>query len=330
MKKWVAISLKAFVTGGLIWYLISDVDLGLVWLHIAKVDLELLVLSLVIFSVQIVIGGLRWGTVLDGLGSNVRRRLTIHLFYVGGFFNQALPGGNGGDAVRMYLSYRLGFSLRNAVNSVIIERIAAVLSLVVLVDVIQFFFIRHLSSEMKYVTYFGTTIVTLLTIICFIFLVQSERLPDNLKKWRLVRGLGNLGADTRRVFFSIHRVWRPLMWGLVGHLNISLAVYVITVGMGLDVTLFNCLVLIPPILLILTLPISIGGWGIREGAMIWAFALVGVTNEEALVLSVLFGLATLAITLPGGLVWLLTRESKDKGVFSFDPVKVMSNRGDNT
>ena len=88
--------------------------------------------------------------------------------------------------------------------------------------------------------------------------------------------------------------------------------------------------LIPPILLILTLPISIGGWGIREGAMIWAFALVGVTNEEALVLSVLFGFATLAITLPGGLIWLLTRESKDNGVFSFDPVKVMSNRDDNT
>ncbi len=325
-----AISLKAFVTGGLIWYLISDVDLSLVGLHIAKVDWRLLALSLVIFSVQIVIGGFRWGTVLDSLGTEVRRRLTIHLFYIGGFFNQALPGGSGGDAVRMYLSYRHGFSFRNAVNSVIIERIAAVLSLVVLVDVIQFFFIRHLSSEMKYVTYFGTTVVTLLAIFCFIFLIQLERLSEKFKKSRFVRGLGNLGADTRRVFFSVQRLWRPVMWGLLGHLNISLAVFILTIGMGLDVTLFDCVVLIPPVLLILTLPISIGGWGIREGAMIWAFALIGVTNEEALVLSVLFGLSTLAITLPGGLIWLMTRQPNDKGAFAFNPFKVLNNRGENS
>ena len=113
--------------------------------------------------------GLRWASVLVSLGANVRPRLTTHLFYIGGFFNQALTGASGGDAVRMYLFYRHGFSLRSAVNGVIIERIAAVVSLVILVDVIQFFFIRHLSGEMRYVIYFGTGVVTLFTVICFIF-----------------------------------------------------------------------------------------------------------------------------------------------------------------
>ena len=132
MKKWLAISLKGIISGGLIWYLFSGIDLELVGFHLARVDLGLVALSLVIFLIQIVIGGMRWASVLAGLGAQMRQGLFIQLFYVGAFFNQALPGGNGGDVVRMYLSYKLGLSLRNAVNGVIIERIVTVLALVVL------------------------------------------------------------------------------------------------------------------------------------------------------------------------------------------------------
>jgi len=327
LKKWLAISLKGIISGGLIWYLFSGIDLELVGFHLAGVDLSFVALSLVIFLVQIVIGGMRWASVLAGLGAQMRHGLFIQLFYVGAFFNQALPGGNGGDAVRMYLSYKLGLSLRNAVNGVIIERIVTVLALVVLVDITQLLFVRELSHDVRNFSIIGAISVTAFLMIGLGILMQLYRLSEKLKKWRVFRGLGNLAADVRLVFLSKTRLWRPVVWGLLGHLNISLAVFVLAIGLGLKVTLFNCVLLIPPVLLVLTLPISIGGWGVREGAMIWAFALIGVTYEKALVLSLLFGLAGLFIALPGGLIWLTTRDTKDKGALSNNFLNVLNKSG---
>jgi uncharacterized membrane protein YbhN (UPF0104 family) len=64
-------------------------------------------------------------------------------------------------------------------------------------------------------------------------------------------------------------------------------------------------VLVPPAVLVATLPISIAGWGAREVAMVKLFGLIGVPASQAVALSVLFGLSTVLIALPGGLFWLL-------------------------
>ena len=64
----------------------------------------------------------------------------------------------------------------------------------------------------------------------------------------------------------------------------------------------------------MTLPISIAGWGVREQAMVTAFALIGVPGEGALALSILFGLIALLFGLPGGVVWLMSADRKIEAI----------------
>ena len=73
----------------------------------------------------------------------------------------------------------------------------------------------------------------------------------------------------------------------------------------MNLSFLDCLVLIPPVVLVSTIPISIAGWGVREAAMITLLALVGVAEADAFVLSVLFGLLTFGLGLPGGIVWII-------------------------
>ena len=73
----------------------------------------------------------------------------------------------------------------------------------------------------------------------------------------------------------------------------------------MNLSFLYCLVLIPPVVLVSTIPISIAGWGVREAAMITLLALVGVAEADAFVLSVLFGLLTFGLSLPGGIVWII-------------------------
>jgi uncharacterized membrane protein YbhN (UPF0104 family) len=56
--------------------------------------------------------------------------------------------------------------------------------------------------------------------------------------------------------------------------------------------------------LIQLLPVSLAGWGVREVVLVVALGSFGVPAEEALATSVLLGLCTILVGLPGGLVWL--------------------------
>ena len=65
--------------------------------------------------------------------------------------------------------------------------------------------------------------------------------------------------------------------------------------------MLDCVLLTPPITLLSAVPISIAGWGVREGVMVGALSMVGIGTEHALALSVLLGVAMLG----NGLVGLL-------------------------
>ena len=69
------------------------------------------------------------------------------------------------------------------------------------------------------------------------------------------------------------------------------------------------LALVPILALISNLPISFGGWGIREGAFIYGFGLLGFSMESAFLLSVQAGFVTLIAPIIVGLPYLLQNET---------------------
>ncbi|MCG8512466.1 MAG: flippase-like domain-containing protein [Rhodospirillales bacterium] len=131
-----------------------------------------------------------------------------------------------------------------------------------------------------------------------------DRLPDRYRRFKLVRGLAHLATDTRTLFFSARKIFKPLAWAMVAHSALVFAVFFIARGLSTEVGIVDCFALFLPVLLITALPISIAGWGVREGGMVFAFGLIGVPGDAALAISVLYGLFTLVLALPAGIVWL--------------------------
>jgi hypothetical protein len=309
-KKWLALTLKFLVSGFLIWFLTRGIDFSSAAQRITEADPLMLAAALLVIWVQICVGGLRWRSVMRAMGAPFAVSDAIRLFLIGAFFSQALPSSVGGDPVRMYKAYKLGFSVRQAVNGVLLERAVTVVALVLLVDATQPWFEPRVDHPSAGLILPAVIMITLGVAVGIGLLMILDRLPATLMRWRVVRGLGNLGIDGRKVFLSPAHLPRVLFWGVLTHINIALAVFFLAMGLNLDVSLIDTLTLMPLVVLIMTIPISIGGWGVRETAMVALFGLIGVSNEGALVLSVLLGLVGMAAALPGGLVWLLTR---DKG-----------------
>jgi hypothetical protein len=78
--------------------------------------------------------------------------------------------------------------------------------------------------------------------------------------------------------------------------------------------LLYSLFLVPPVILVAVVPISIAGWGVREGAMIAAFAYAGLPQSDGLIVSLLFGIGFLLVGIVGGLVWVVTIDRRDRKV----------------
>ena len=91
------------------------------------------------------------------------------------------------------------------------------------------------------------------------------------------------------------------------HILNVLVFYMLGRSLGLAVTLQQWFFVVPASLLVAMLPISAGGWGMREACFIVALGSIGIPPEQAIVPSVLFGLCVLLVALPGGIVWLVQR-----------------------
>ncbi|MEO5337065.1 MAG: flippase-like domain-containing protein [Magnetospirillum sp. WYHS-4] len=301
-KKWIAISLKVLLSGLLIWYLFRNVDVGAAYQRARGLDPWLGLGTLALFLFQSAIGGWRWNAALAAIGEPLSFWRSFVLCYIGAFFNQTLPSAVGGDAVRMYKARHDGLSLSAAINGVMLDRVSTVVALVFLVVGLQPLLLAKVdlgAAEWLF------PLLSLGALAGLGVLMMLDRMPESLRRWKIVRGLAYLATDTRRLFLVPRHAARSLFFSAIGHVNISVAVWVLARALAIDISVVDCLILIPLVILITTLPISIGGWGVREGAMVGTLGLVGVPAESALVLSILFGLSAMVTALPGGVFWLM-------------------------
>jgi len=301
-------AVKLALTAASLGYLLHKVDLSAAWNAARSLSLWYFAAAIGLQVIQVVICAVRWQAVLRAIGAHMAFLRAVELFSIGNFFGQILPGAIGGDAIRMLATRRAGVGLGAAINSVMLERAATVYALLLLTTMAEPALIGSLANAPE-VWLFPA--LTMGATVGLVFLSQLDRLPQSWNRWRMVRGLIQLAADTRTCFFRPRNGMPILVIALLGHVNLAILVWVLAIGLGAPVGLMDCLVLVPPVILVATLPISIAGWGAREVAMITVLGLIGVPAAQATALSVLFGLTSLVIALPGGAFWLMERGSAD-------------------
>ena len=300
-------ALKGGISIALVAFIINSVGIDRAVGHIINASPIWLLLAAFLVLLQVFIGAFRWQAVLKIYGDPLEYSQVFRFFYIGAFFNQALPSSVGGDAIRSYRAYKAGMGLGAAVGSVFLDRIATVLALVILVSVAVPFVAGSMSGNVETLK---LSVMALLFVAVggTIFLMFLDRMPEKLNRFRWVGSMAAFAGDVRKVFLTPSIAGPLMFWAVLGHINLSIMVWVLSIGIGVDINLVDCLALFPLVLLIQTLPISIAGWGVREGAMVEVFAMVGVSAGGALAVSLLFGIIAAIMSIPGGWLWISSRE----------------------
>lgn len=306
-KRWLPWLLKLVVSASLIAYLLANVSLEGAWSRAKAIPPSLVIAAAALLAFQTLIWALRWTLVVRAMGRHFSVRHSIPITFAGLFFNQFLPASIGADVVRMWQSQRAGLPISKAVNGVLLERAGTFLTVCVLAAVTSRYWAGFLNSDFAAWVF---PLVSLAGIAGIAVLASIDRLPPRLfERRRFLRGLVYLSEDTRKIFLNPRHVTGLAALAVLGQVILAFAVFMLASGLGIGLSWFQCFVLMPPVVIISSLPISVAGWGVRELVMITALGFMGVDADVALLLSIILAALVMLISLPGGLMWLVHRTS---------------------
>jgi len=260
------------------------------------------------------LGALRWRIILACMNCRTGFPESARLTLIGQFFNQILPSGMGGDAVRVWLLARGGPRLRTAFLSVAADRIFALAAVVLCMAAsIPVLVPGPAAAPVICLSAAGAVGILLLLSLDRVFHWLPRALPRRV--YALVDKFGGRAIDVLRDLSAVLRLvlrrWprnvAVLGISIASQLSLGWVIYFIARCLHVQIGLLTTIALFPPALLLSMMPISLGGWGVREAALVWLLGTVHVPQDSALAISVLFGLVTTAAGLPGGVLWLFER-----------------------
>jgi glycosyltransferase 2 family protein len=276
-------------------------DLGQAASQMGHASLSLVVAALTVLLAANMLVAFRWHLILSFASTSPGPVALLKIVFVGLFFNQVLPTGVGGDAVRAWRCSKLGIGLGATIRSILLDRawgytVLVILYIIVLPSLLQ---VLPRSQERS-----GVVAVLAAAIAALLALVSLDYLPPPLLRLRVIAPLAELSREGRRLLMYPGRCGAVLCLSI---LTIGLTVVAfkfIGDAMGSRLSLGTWAMVVPPVALIQLLPVSLAGWGIREAALVVALGTFGVPAEAALGISILLGLCVILTALPGGLIWL--------------------------
>ncbi|MBN1884956.1 MAG: flippase-like domain-containing protein [Candidatus Krumholzibacteriota bacterium] len=303
-------ALKIAVSAGLIAFLVARISPRTIASSLGRIDGPYLVAASAVFFLSSLLGALQWRMLLDGGGVPLSFRRAFQLYFVGLFFNNFLPANVGGDAVKIFDVVHDGNDPHRVFAVTLLDRVAGItaLCLLALAASTALLPLGVIDNLPVYMLVFAGCILPVA------LLAANRRLSGGVR--RLLgqirfRGIGER-IDSVVGHLGGFRAMRSLMIRAMLLAMTVQALRVAThvlVGRALGVTagaetLLGFYVIVPLLGLVMTLPISLNGLGVREGTGVVLFAGLGIAGSQAFLMEFITYVVQVAVSLLGGLFFL--------------------------
>ena len=271
---------RALASTGLIMAVIWHFGAGDILADLRRLSVPWLVMACLALALQIPLSALRWRVTAGALGLPLPRALALSEYGLSVLVNTFLPGGVLGDLGRV-LRMRHMRSWQMVATTVVIERLAGQIALAA---------VAAIGIGLWYGPGVGLAL--------------------------LGAGIGligityTLGQVAPRLLDTINRAWfARQVWP--AQLLLSMAILGCNLfgfwsaarAVGVVIPLELALFILPVTLMVMLIPVSLNGWGLREGAAAFLWPVVGIGAQSAVAASLVFGTAVAGAALLGALPW---------------------------
>ncbi len=315
MKKQISFFLKLLLGFGLLGYLVFVKSDPKEIFKIIKTTIPVFVaLSFSLHGIGIFIKSIRWNILLKENGSSYKLKDLIKFYLVSNFFNHFLPTRFGGDIIRISDTKSMKNGLSASTIIVFVERISGIFILFIfalIASIIRIDFVKGMPQIWL------TAIAGFIGII-FLFILLKKT-PENYFSRFKIRS--KLFGKILIKFDSLHLIAKSslvnkkviikiLFWGVILQLNVIIHYYLIGLSLGLTIPFIDYFFIISVFLIVLSIPISFNGYGVREQVLILFFTPYGYINPAiAISFSFLDMIFNLILGIFGGIIFLLRRKS---------------------
>jgi len=321
MKKVALTTLQVAITLGILWIVFRDpAKRAEMFVALKGANPVWLLVGLAVYGVVELAAGIRWQLLLRVQGIQLRWTRVFMLMMIGIFFNFFVPGGTGGDVVKVfYLLKETPGRGAQALLSVLVDRIIGLLSLIALAGVLIAMRWDWLLASPETAKYVWVTLAVLASAVFGIgvsFVISGFGLVHKLP----ARLPGRDKAAELAMAYNLYgRAWRPtigsFLMSVAAHYGYFVTFYCAARAFeapGVRIpTLGELCAIMPIVNTIVSMPISFGGIGVREGLFqIFLGNLAGVSESVAVVISSTGYLITLMWGLFGGVLYMIYRPSK--------------------
>lgn len=296
------IILKASITMAILYLILKSIDQKQTLDIVKGANIKLMLLAVLAQFFSTAIAAYRWQLIMQNLNFGLDFGFYWRSYFKGMFFNQALPTSIGGDAIKIIDLARKQFRKRDAFYGVTIDRIiglAALLALSLGAYLIQ-------SNVLPQKVYLAIVMLNVAGIAGFLCLRYLYKLPF-LKHYPSLFEFLYSVAERLQLTFSAHRLLLLVSSLLIPFLAV-LGFYLTGCALGLSFGLLTYFLIIPPAIVFTVIPISIAGWGVREGALVALFSLIGANKSIVLMMSVAYGFTLIIVSIPGLITFLRGRQ----------------------
>jgi len=268
-------------------------------------------LSFSLHSFGLLISAIRWQILIKAQGDQASLGYLAKSYLAGNFFNLFLPTRFGGDVVRVWDGSKPSKSLLKSTAIVLVERLTGIIVLLCFALGISLFRLE-VARELPVIWISLTVGLLGLAAILSFFLPFSARLIGLLPERGMLSRIKKKIFEFREIIL-IYRdkktaLFKALFWAFLLQVNVILHYYFVGKALSLNIPFFDYFIFIPIVLLILTIPVTINGLGLREFLYISVFALYGIASSGAVSFSFIADIAfALIIGIVGGIIYAFRR-----------------------
>jgi glycosyltransferase 2 family protein len=320
-KKWYAragksgrFSIKLALSSILTFLIIKKIDIKEIGNVFGSAQLSFIGIAILGMIIDRFLMAYRWSTLISAVKISIPIRKILRIYFLGAFAGNFLPSSIAPDAVRVYYAAKFSPRIGYLVSSVVLDRLLGIFSLcVVVLFSISYIYLIQKQADIQ------IGIVVIFCLITIFILYHSDGLIKLFNSDKLGWATEKLeGSRIRKLFINIYTAWqeykrhrkailKTLFISFGNHILSIVGIYALSLSIDMHVSILYLFLIVPLIVFLLMLPVSIGGIGVQEGGFVFFLNQVGVSSEQALTLALLFRIATIIVSLPGGIYYAIER-----------------------
>lgn len=302
------IAIKCLVTALLLWVAFRTVDIAAVVSLLSSLNPWWALVALLLTGLIILFDATLLSSVIRLFSRRMPFGTAMLYSVVGWFFSNVAPSTVGGDIFRGVQLSRVGMPVGTAVRIILAVRVLSFITLVGVIAAglpIALGLLKEPRDELLMITLLASGI----GVIAALFVLAHIRLRvPRLERWAIFQKLLTVAGDFRLLLTPSHGIASAWAAALAQHLLRVGVLAALATGLGLDIPVATLFAFATAALLMAMVPISFGGWGIREIAFVYLLGAAGVSAEAALSLSIAFGLLRVLMGVIGGLAWVVAND----------------------